>query len=49
MEECKGSGAEPLSQLASGFTALTLECFCSQYVELKKGVFQEQMDDASKY
>lgn len=23
-----------------GFTALTLECFCNQYVELKKGVFK---------
>lgn len=37
---------EVLSQLASvPFTALTLECFCNQYVELKKGVFQAQMDD----
>lgn len=32
-----------------GFTALTLECFCNQYVELKKGVFQAQVDDALKY
>lgn len=33
-----------------GFTALTtLECFCNQYVELKKDVFQAQMDDAFKY
>lgn len=28
------------------FTALALECFCNQYTELKKGVFQALMGGA---
>ena len=46
----KGNGVNYCHSLPPfGFTALILESFCNQYVELKKGVFQAQLSGAPKY